>query len=643
VAGPEGVTVDTTNLAFSDLGVRGAVRAAARAGLISASALFLVAATGEASPTMGPDSRLIYVSTGGNDSNDGLSPATPKRTLAGAAAAVRDGNPDWIFLRRGHTWVEGFAPLDFSGRSDDEPIVITAYGPGNIDPKIRPEDPTAALPDDPFVASFGVDYPELPDDGGDSGGSGASAPVLDPGDGWVGPTPQPPAVGNPGDLGYDAKAIARWDVVPFQTFDEEFEIGVVAFHINGIDRVEFSVEDGPWVAVREMTLNPRTNAWEYWVKLDASLFTHDRSIEVRAVVVPDGAGEPRLLAGEISGGLPTNGEHSMFLNTNAGGSLSPLVRYVSPTGSDSDGDGTVASPYRTPLKAARSIQDEQGEVADGGIIYLTAGDHVYGDYESSLYTTTNRRWLTLTAAPGVDRADVRLTTTTSGDGLRTKLVRIANISVTPDVYTRLLSSNTPLEDYLWIDSCWLQGLGNDVDEKWTNGWSDIFVTNTSIGQSRDGISGALVRNVTIRSIGSDAFTNSGVVIDSSVHEVDRGNSNFHADVMQYFTTTLIENRIAFGVTSTTDSGQGFFAGENVAVKDIAFIGCNLSNQEGANPTVARIFQFGGPTNHMYVRDCEFRGAANWRFDLGFDPHNIVLENTVFHDDPPGTPSGVMAR
>ena len=64
-------------------------------------------------------------------------------------------------------------------------------------------------------------------------------PTLQPGDGWVGPTPQPNPVGSPNMAGFDAKSIARWDVVPYQTFSNEFHIGVVAFHMNGIDRVDF--------------------------------------------------------------------------------------------------------------------------------------------------------------------------------------------------------------------------------------------------------------------------------------------------------------------------------------------------------------------------------------------------------------------
>src|SRR4051794_19364530 len=37
------------------------------------------------------------------------------------------------------------------------------------------------------------------------------------------------------------RAIARWDAVPYQSIVGRFILGVVAFHIDGIDRVEFTI------------------------------------------------------------------------------------------------------------------------------------------------------------------------------------------------------------------------------------------------------------------------------------------------------------------------------------------------------------------------------------------------------------------
>ncbi len=92
--------------------------------------------------TASADTRKIYVSSSeGNDANDGLSTATPRKTLAAGYAALRDGSPDWLLLKSGDEWNEQLSQ-DFrkSGRSKSEPLLITSYGTGArplIDPGTR--------------------------------------------------------------------------------------------------------------------------------------------------------------------------------------------------------------------------------------------------------------------------------------------------------------------------------------------------------------------------------------------------------------------------------------------------------------------------------------------------------------------------
>ncbi|HED54004.1 MAG TPA: hypothetical protein ENJ00_07360 [Phycisphaerales bacterium] len=78
-----------------------------------------------------PGSRVIYVSNSrGNDSNDGLSEQTPVRSISRGISKLRDGHPDWLLLRRGDTFTETFGRFAFSGKSESEPMVISAYGEG---------------------------------------------------------------------------------------------------------------------------------------------------------------------------------------------------------------------------------------------------------------------------------------------------------------------------------------------------------------------------------------------------------------------------------------------------------------------------------------------------------------------------------
>jgi len=82
--------------------------------------------------TPAADSRIIYVSSsGGSDSNNGLSPAKPVKTLAKGVGLIRNGSADQLLLKRGDTWRESFGRWTKSGRSASEPVLISAYGVGD--------------------------------------------------------------------------------------------------------------------------------------------------------------------------------------------------------------------------------------------------------------------------------------------------------------------------------------------------------------------------------------------------------------------------------------------------------------------------------------------------------------------------------
>jgi len=500
----------------------------------------------------------------------------------------------------------------FSGGASDP-----GSGGGSSTPP--PADPPAGPAPDPDPS----DPPADPGDPGDPGD--VSFPILQPGSGWAGPTPQPAAVGDPSEPGYDAKAIARWDVVPFQTFDEKFHIGVVAFHMNGIERVDFSLDGGPWAPVYEMQLNPRTDVWEYTVTLDPNLLD-DGQVEVRAIAWPE-TGEPRVLGGEIETGLD-NGEHSILLSSNGGGSFQSLERYVSVNGSDETGDGSPGRPYKTIMMAARSIQDDQGDNADGGVVYLTAGNHVYGTYSFGLRFNIENRWLTIAGAPGVDPVDVRIVKSGSNDGLRARLVSFSNLTLKPKTGSdqNIVVSNGPLVDFAWISNCNLVGPGRKVDASWGGGFSGVFATDSDYSNSRDGAFGVLMRNLAVDNIGSDALSGVGIALGCRVGRIDRSGTSFHPDILQFHGSSLIENRIAFGITARTGATQGFFAGHGIGLADVAFVDCDIDNQAIVSH-VGRVFQFGGPTRHMLVKDCVFVGPSHWRIDQAFSAAEVIVENS----------------
>ncbi|MEM9417711.1 MAG: hypothetical protein AAGA25_01485 [Planctomycetota bacterium] len=77
------------------------------------------------------DTRVIYVAANGNDNNDGLSPAKPMRTPSEAYKKLRHGKPDWLLFKAGDTFRGNLGVISKSGRSAQEPMLISAYGEGS--------------------------------------------------------------------------------------------------------------------------------------------------------------------------------------------------------------------------------------------------------------------------------------------------------------------------------------------------------------------------------------------------------------------------------------------------------------------------------------------------------------------------------
>lgn len=450
-------------------------------------------------------------------------------------------------------------------------------------------------------------------------GAQARGPNVPNGRGFDGMTPTPEPRPGRADVGNDANAIARWDFVPYQTVSAKTNIGVVAFHVNGIMRVDFSANGGKWTSVKKPSLNPDTGVYEYWASINPAKFP-DGMIEVRAIAYPK-VGVPRVL-------------DSMFINCNAKGTLLSLERYVSTTGNDDSGNGSITNPYRTILRAARSIQDQQIVNADGGIINLLAGEYDYGRDAWWLDTRTQNRFLTIRPAPGLERSEVRLVGAGGSSGLNTKLVRIQNLTIAPAGGATVLNANWNAEDALWIENCDLIGVDRSIGSGWHAGWTDVYATDCTVANHRDGIQSAtLLRNVTVDNIGSDAFSNSLCVINCTARNIDHRGTALHPDVYQFYGAD--HNVILYGVTATENIyGQGLFAGANIAIRDVAFVNCNINNS--AANMVGRVFMFGGPTNHMYVLNSSFVGPATWLPDTGFTANDIVLENSDFN--PMGPPS-----
>jgi hypothetical protein len=441
--------------------------------------------------------------------------------------------------------------------------------------------------------------------------------VLRNGSGFDGSTPQPSAVGS--GFASNENAIAHWDTVPDQTVTTQLKVGVVAFHINGIDRVDFSANGGAWTSVNQMQLNPETGVVEYFATFRADQFP-DGQVEIRAIVYPK-AGVPLVL-------------DPIHLVANSGGSIKQIVRYISPNGNDDTGSGSVKNPLATIYQAAMSINAANNGDAGNGIIYLEPGDYSWAGANNRFPNpTTSQSYLTVTAAPGVKTSDVRLTDSSVRDELDARFVHLKNLTI----FDAPLQTANDINAQLWLDDCVVEGTGPSDGTLFVTGtqWTgDIFVTDTTIRDTENGIPGAIVRNVTVTDIGSDAFSGSALVVNSSASfEAAPAGSGFHPDVFQNV-ADVWENLILYDVVATDHvTAQGVAAGLS-KIHDMAIVDSNFDNQNPI-PTDFQIMEFGGPSQNLYIKNSSFNGASDFRDDGRFDfsATDVVAENTTFNGGP----------
>jgi antitoxin (DNA-binding transcriptional repressor) of toxin-antitoxin stability system len=405
-------------------------------------------------------------------------------------------------------------------------------------------------------------------------------PTLTPGNGFTGPTAQPDAI-SPNDRYGNEPAIAKWDVVPFQTFDGQFNIGVVAFDIAGIDHVEFSVNGSGWTTVRSMTLNPQTGVVEYWVIIQAKDFAQDGPIEVRAVAYPN-VGIPTVL-------------NSLTLYANAGHTLPSPPLYVSGDAGEDSNPGTNDLPLATLSRALDEVQD------GGQIIILSPGRYAVDltKARSMRRRADIQRWITIQPADGLPPHQVIISQAKRGV-IYPNINRLHFMGVDFDFHTIVEIYMQPTYQ-IWFDKCrWYDSVG--VGAQYPFFMSQIsgnespqgsYVTDSVAEDMFYGFIGqAMVRNCQIRGIFSDALLNSqliiNVVVEGLIGDVGMAKFKAHPDVLQLFGKHL--NVIAYGITATDISGaQDLFLDKTGSqFRNMAFVNLKFRNREGEGPPFSQM-------------------------------------------------------
>jgi hypothetical protein len=428
-------------------------------------------------------------------------------------------------------------------------------------------------------------------------------------------------------------------VVPYQTFTGDFNVGVVAFDIAGIDHVAFSVNGGPWSNVSQMTLNPQTGVVEYWATLRAGDFATDGAVEVRAIAVPK-VGVPRVLQGAR---VSPNGNESITEYVNTQGTLPQQILWVATTGSDTTGDGSQQNPFATLVKAGQRANS-------GATIYLEAGTYTFATPNSGY--NTNDRWITITAAPGLAKNDV--TIQPGGCPLRINHLALSNVSIDAVVGQDLAGWN-----YIWSDNeLWLDRVsisssrGKDytpeLDAVIDNQWAAAYLTNSIIhdypGRAIATPNVQIVRNVQINNIGDDAIDNPQLVMNTTVSTIIANDASDHIDAFQWWGGGDF-NSIVYNCKATDIDGQLLFmeaddtTGRNIAVVNFLGVARGVAGSASQFGKIDRapvdhllLLNITLPNQYLFINDSDVPftntkvdSIVAWRFygGVGFTNSHLI--------------------
>ncbi len=390
--------------------------------------------------------------------------------------------------------------------------------------------------------------------------------------------------------------IARWDVVPYQriNFGETLNLGVVAFSKEGIDRVEFLISgqgySGGIKTATEMSLNPQTGVWEYWVPLSASEFSSDGVINVEAVVYGEDGGMRDK--NSFSGGVNLDpGLNTLVLNVNPQMTLMQSEVWVNASGGNDNNPGTRDQPLATIGRAVRNLRD-MGNNGNGGIVWLSPGIHNMNSSGSGNVYNDNE-WITI--KPVVLGRDKTILQTSDKTLSHVKKIKVEGIKIKRmdfGDYAMLFQPPSLFQNVsVWIDNCEIEGLGREVQEQRIMGNVKAYYTNSHIHDTRFPTDmGILARSLNLTQVGEDAFRNMPLIVNCNVDDIDRGNNTArHPDVWQWVYSPEMneENIIAYNLRASNCTYQGI-SNNNAIVggqpsligKNIAFVNVHLNCTAG---------------------------------------------------------------
>lgn len=487
--------------------------------------------------------------------------------------------------------------------------------------------------------------------------------TVEPGSGFSGPTVAK-RVGARNAPGGDAKVIARWDMVPYQTFAEDLFVGVVAFHINGIEKVDFSVEGGPWMSATQMQFNPQSGVWEYVARVRIADL-RDGPVEIRAIAWPRTAGLPRVLSGPQSNDRG-NGECSLNLIANGRGTVSPRDVYVSVLGDNANSGLFQQLPKRTLFGSSGALSVAAASQT-GAVVHILDGD--VWEIDSIGSRVDNTRLITI---KGVDRNVTVLRPRGAQQSpwaargfLWPQIRRIKYENVGFDFsYIKQITSNQN-DTFVWLDQCRIfnvNGWGEPSNVTYfsnslSGGGCSYYATNSLAEDCVNGFTDhVLTRGCHNRQISGDVFQNSRMVVKCTADYLSQDvPTDQHTDVFQQFRPGAnVENIIAYEVQCTRMYGvQNWLIDTANSFRDMAYVNIAIQNLPVPQPyqhisselNVAS--QLTGPYNHVLFLNVSAPGRRilfhdelpSWSCS-NFKFVNCVLDTIQDGRAAGGLPSGI---
>lgn len=395
--------------------------------------------------------------------------------------------------------------------------------------------------------------------------------------------------------GLDCKPFGRWNCVPYQVFDGTLNVGVVADHQAGVDRVEFAVDGGAWVSVDTPAVNATTGSTEYFVTLDAADFAPGGdTAKVRAVIYPE-VGIPRVLDGDVEdhayGGPYWQGEWELELY---------------------------------PNKTETTVE-------------LAAGTYNWGQGVLGGTQAADSTWLVVKPAVGVAVEDVIIQDGGSVDpGFGLKRVRLEGVTS----HIPVARSFEGDDRHLWRD-------GGDVtdplgrynaagaEESAPNYWQ----TDTTVHDVRIGTGRGYVRGGRFDDIGEDCCRSLDMIVDCVIDDVNRGTTSWHPSPIP--NPLGHDNRIYENLTIDNVPGScwAMYQGNNTDFRntDVLIRGGSTTKTSTGNV----MFTIGGLVHNFCVKDHAFTGGGiKYRNDEVAGFWTTAADNLLFDEITGATPDSL---